>query len=84
MTLEEAIAHAERRAENNYALAGSYHTDEGVYMEEEARCRRCAEEHEQLAEWLKELKHLRNLVEYSKDFNCTIEQADRALRVKAK
>ena len=32
----------------------------------------------------KELKHLRNLVEYSKDFNCTIEQAEKDLMVKKK
>lgn len=31
-----------------------------------------------------ELKHLRNLVEYSKDFNCTIEQAERDLRVRGR
>ena len=68
MTLDEAIAHAERKAENNYALAGSYHTDEGVYLEEETRCRQCAEEHEQLAEWLRELKayHENNIKELEK------------------
>ena len=30
----------------------------------------------QIVEWLKELQHLRMLVEYSKGFNCTIEQAE--------
>jgi hypothetical protein len=41
----------------------------------------CAKEHRQLAEWLKELKHLRNLVAYSIDFHCTIEKAEKKLRV---
>lgn len=56
MTLEEAIEHAEEKAQENYNMASAYHTDENVYMEEEAKCRLCAEEHEQLAGWLKELK----------------------------
>jgi hypothetical protein len=37
--------------------------------------------HRQLAEWLKELKHLRNLVAYSTDFHCTIEKAEKELRI---
>ena len=43
MTLDEAIKHAEEVAKQN----------------EEKRCCKCAEEHRQLAEWLKELKQLR-------------------------
>jgi hypothetical protein len=37
--------------------------------------------HRQVAEWLKELKHLRNLVAYSTDFHCTIEKAEKELRI---
>lgn len=59
MTLDEAIQHAEEVAENKYGLADAYHTDEGVYLEEETECRMCAEEHAQLAAWLKELKAYR-------------------------
>lgn len=43
----------------------------------ELNCIKNAEEHRQLAEWLKELKHLRNLVAYSIDFHCTIEKAEK-------
>ena len=60
MTLDEAIIHAEWVAAQNSDLAERvYHTDEGVYLKEETKCRECAEEHTQLAEWLKELKALR-------------------------
>ena len=59
MTLDEAIKHAEEKAEHNYQMAGAYHTDEGVYLKEETKCRMCAEEHEQLAEWLKELQRIK-------------------------
>lgn len=58
MTLTEAIIHAEAVADNKDELARSYHTDEGVYLEEETRCRECAEEHRQLAEWLKDYQRL--------------------------
>ena len=52
MTLEEAIKHAEEKAEElrneaeHYEIAGV-----NVYG-----CEECAKEHDQLAEWLKELK----------------------------
>lgn len=62
MTLDEAIKHAEEKASTNYILASSYHTDEGVYLEEETKCRMCAEYHEQLAEWLKELRELKEKI----------------------
>jgi hypothetical protein len=48
MTLDEAILHAEEIAEE---------FNQGVKQEE--WCMKCAEEHKQLAEWLKELKALR-------------------------
>ena len=59
MRLEEAIIHAEYVAESNEDMANVYHTDEGVYLREESKCRKCAEEHRQLAEWLVELKERR-------------------------
>ena len=54
--IDEAITHAEEVAEINDELARACHTDENVYMEEEAKCFECAAEHRQLAEWLRELK----------------------------
>ena len=59
MRLEEAIIHAEYVAESNEDMANAYHTDEGVYLREELKCRKCAEEHRQLTEWLKELRERR-------------------------
>ena len=61
MTLDEAIKHTEEKAEEYYSLASAYHTDEGVYLKIETRWRMCAEEQEQLAEWLKELKHIKEI-----------------------
>ena len=56
MTLDEAIKHCEEVIKNNYELADAFHTDEGVYLEKETICRNCAEDHEQLLGWLKELR----------------------------
>ena len=51
MTLDEAIKHAEKVAEDHEKIK----CIKAVTLEE---CK-CAEEHRQLAEWLKELKQLR-------------------------
>ena len=57
MTLDEAIKHAEEVAEEKEKEAWE------VQLQEEYKtiksCKECAEEHRQLAEWLKELKQLR-------------------------
>ena len=57
MTLDEAIKHCEEVVEEKL-----YEVQECVAvhdMEDAIVCRKCGEEHEQLAEWLKELKQLR-------------------------
>ena len=57
MTLDEAIAHAREVAERNrkqYKNCPSDRTDIRYQT-----CEECAEEHEQLAEWLEELKSYR-------------------------
>ena len=71
MTLDEAIKHAEEVAEAQRSNAHVYedmmvfkqsikHNTEAEYCEESMnKCTECAEEHRQLAEWLKELKRLR-------------------------
>lgn len=66
MTLEEAIRHCEEKAKEQKAKAESNiieTTEEGwirVYDGKEYDdCLKCAKEHEQLAEWLKELKDYR-------------------------
>lgn len=54
MTLDEAIRHAKQKAKEMRILSTANH--EGVES-----CIRCAEEHEQLAAWLEELKMRREM-----------------------
>lgn len=78
MTLDEAIKHAEEVAEEkrkDYERACAYNiSSEG--------CLECAEEHRQLAEWLKELKTLREQTrphegwEYLKELITDVRDAD--------
>lgn len=60
MTLDEAIKHCEEKAaelrEYSDVLSETSTTPKG---KEISNCLECAEEHEQLAEWLKELKDYR-------------------------
>ena len=53
MTLDEAIKHCEYKAEELKKKA-EFAEKEGNYRKED--CLECARDHEQLAEWLKELK----------------------------
>ena len=76
MTLDEAIKHAEEVAEEKKAQAW-----EAQLQEEYGKvksCKECAEEHRQLAEWLKELKELRKRCEVIQNCKCcgTIEELD--------
>ena len=57
MTLDEAIIHAEEVAEEQKAQAWEAQLQEKY--EKIRSCKKCAEEHRQLAVWLKELKQLR-------------------------
>lgn len=58
MTREEAIKHCEEVAEKHtkYNFYGGYES-----------CDECAKDHRQLAKWLRELVHLRNITEYLRD-----------------
>ena len=61
MTLDEAIKHAEEVAYQK-DLESGFDTDNERYAmtdKERADCKECAAEHRQLAEWLKELKQLK-------------------------
>ena len=73
MTLDEAIKHCEEKAEEkrkDYERACAYNIpSEG--------CLKCAEEHEQLAEWLKELKALRETMEMMKKHYILVEKSPR-------
>lgn len=56
MTIDEAIKHAEEVAEELEEEAVKGCCDDTEIMN---KCYECASEHRQLAEWLKELKQLR-------------------------
>ena len=62
LTLEEAIAHAKEIAEKNYRGA-EFESIDSIDDDIKANCIKCAEEHEQLAEWLEELKSYKDLEE---------------------
>lgn len=55
MTLDEAILHAEEVAEENQVIVDAC----DYYGDNMAKCETCAKEHIQLAEWLRELKQLK-------------------------
>jgi hypothetical protein len=59
MAIDEAIKHAEEVVKGNDNLAEFYYKEPGRNKALGDSCRECAEEHRQLAEWLKELKQLR-------------------------
>lgn len=62
LTLEDAISHAKEVAEKNYRGA-KFESIDSVDDDIKTNCIKCAEEHMQLAEWLKELKSYKDLEE---------------------
>ena len=59
MTLDEAIAYAEDVANKQNEIAFELNTTYNAVTEYSKECSKCAEDHRQLAEWLKELKRYR-------------------------
>lgn len=74
MTLEEAIIHAEEVAEEQENKAKVLNGD--FYQSRRNDCLKCAKEHRQLAKWLRELVHLRNITEYLRDMVTCFEFMD--------
>lgn len=66
MTLDEAISHAEEVAKKNEKQASWFFGKEGNPNYE--NCVKCAKEHRQLAEWLQELKQLREQTRWNTVF----------------
>ena len=60
VTLDEAIKHCEEVAEENLKEADYHKEWHESYSEKD--CRECAEDHRQLAEWLRELRELKALL----------------------
>jgi hypothetical protein len=63
LTLDEAIKHAKEVADMNYNDAEKFDSNDSVENYMKANCMKCAEEHEQLVEWLEELKSYKELEE---------------------
>ena len=59
MTIDEAIVHAREVASEQKRRSGIY-VQSNSECDKFSACLKCAEEHEQLAEWLEELKKRRN------------------------
>ena len=60
LTLSEAITHCEEKAKELREKVDTHISNHKVVdVTDISQCLECAKEHEQLAEWLKELKHLR-------------------------
>ena len=57
MTIDEAIAHAREVAKRRMAEYENHYDKDAHYYP--TQCKKCAEEHIQLAEWLEELKQYR-------------------------
>lgn len=63
LSLDEAIKHYEEKAKE----LREQPFKEKMNIEDIAECEECAEEHEQLAEWLKELAEYQKLFESPKE-----------------
>lgn len=75
MTIEEAIKHSEEVAEEkdkSVELYKAVKATEGLIT----KCEKCAKEHRQLAEWLKELKQLRKQTQYLEQGEWISEKVD--------
>ena len=57
MTIDRAIAHARDVAKRRMAEYENHYDKDAHYYP--MQCKKCAEEHEQLADWLEELKAYR-------------------------
>ena len=75
MTLEEAIKHCEEVAEELDMKAGFETDNERYAMSESERkqCKECANEHRQLAEWLRELQIHRKIHDVDSDLDICCE-----------
>lgn len=75
MTLEEAIKHCEKVAKENDDSAKEFyrvskletHPDRKLAEDGYVECKKCADEHRQLAEWLKELKAVHDEIDDADD-----------------
>lgn len=74
MTLDEAIKHAKEIAGEQRRRAGT-RTQNDAECNKFSSCAKCAEEHEQLADWLEELRAIREIVTLKKPDDIDIKGA---------
>lgn len=70
MTLDEAIRHAEEVAETCEYDASKWDMTDAYEQSVACELGKCVEEHRQLAEWLKELKTLRQYIVTELEISC--------------
>lgn len=83
LTLEEAIVHTKEVADMNYNDAEKFDSNDSVENYMKANCMKCAEEHEQLAKWLEELKSYKDLEEQGLLVRLPCKVGDTVYRVNA-
>ena len=83
LTLDEAIKHAKEVADMNYNDAEKFDSNDSVENYMKANCMKCAEEHEQLAKWLEELKSYKDLEEQGLLVRLPCKVGDTVYRVNA-
>ena len=82
LTLEDAIAHAKEVAEKNYRGA-DFESIDSVDDDIKANCIKRAKEHEQLANWLEELKSYKDAEEQGLLVRLPCKAGDTVYRVNA-
>ena len=76
MNIDEAIKHAEEKAKELRNDAETLKRERAMDFQI-LECLECAKEHEQLAEWLTELKRLRETMEMIKKYYILVEKSPR-------
>ena len=83
LTLEEAIVHTKEVADMNYNDEEKFDSNDSVENYIKANCMKCAEEHEQIAKWLEELKSYKDLKEHGLLVRLPCKVGDTVYRVNA-
>lgn len=83
MNLEDAIKHCNGIAEGEEQKYKDWKGDYSHLWKIDS-CLECAKEYRQLSDWLKELKHLRLVVEYAKKYKCPVEHAEMLIKATEK
>ena len=81
MTLDEAIKHCKEKTEH---LRDGVRTCQSMTVAEQADCLECANEHEQLAEWLEDYKRLLGEKSYAMGYQDGLEDGLNDIRPKGK